>query len=118
MSVPVLNIPLQDKSDNIFIKEGDTIISYDITVSSNFDMTDVVVECQLYDSSGRMKLDLSTENGRLSLDGQKIIFEEISADDNILFSGKYKGDLRFNMPNGEVWKPFNIIYNISKEYTI
>ena len=118
MSVPVLNIPIQNEDENIFIKEGDTLLSYDIVVSSNFNMTNVIVECQLYDSSGRLKLKLSTENGGLSLNGQTIIFEQISADDNILFSGTYKGDVRFILPDGVVWTPFNIMYHIEKEYTI
>jgi len=118
MTVPTYTIPPQSEDFKPFIKEGDTINSFTITASADFDLTGASVKCQVYDKDGRLVLDLSTDNGGLSLDGQVLTFTEISAIDNKLQSGTHKGDVQFTFFNGKVITPFNIEYVIQKEYTI
>ena len=116
MSVPILKIPIQTSDRKPFIKEGDTILEYSITVSSDFNMTDVDVDCELYDSDGRLKLSLSSTSGGITVNGQVITFDKII--ENNLFSGVYKGDVKFKLPTGEIWRAFNIEYKIVKQYTL
>ncbi len=118
MIVPTYTIPPQSEEYKPFIKEGDTIYEFTITASADFDLTGASVNCQIYDKDGRLVLDLSTDNGGLSLEGQSLKFTEISASDNKLQSGTHKGDVQYTLSNGEVITPFNIEYVIQKEYTI
>ena len=118
MAVPILNIPIQSELSKPFIKAGDTIqpILFEFEVADGIDITGATIKMQCYNFKTKV-LDLSSDTSGITITGART-FEIDKILNNTLPEGDSLGDVEINFADGTRETYFNIVYTISKQYTI
>ena len=118
MAVPILNIPIQSELSKPFIKAGDTIqpILFEFEVADNIDLTGATIKMQCYNFKVKV-LDLDSDANGITITGTRT-FEIDKILNNTLPEGDSLGDVEINFADGTRETYFNIVYTISKQYTI
>ena len=104
---------------NRIIKRGDTIneITFAFDLTDNIDLTGATIRMDLYLDKNKVH-SISTGNGITIIDSKSFKFDKIEYQDNNLPVGTLKGDLEITDVNGNRLTYIDVIYNITKDYTV
>ena len=117
MSIETLKIPIQSSTVQPFIKQGDTIGKVTITITElGIDLTTSTIKMQIYDGSTKV-IDVTNGSGITVLSANVLEIDEVSASNNNLPVGTFKGDFEVTQADGERKTYFNVEYTIIKQYT-
>ena len=116
--IETLRIPLQSETVKPFIKQGDTIPAYKITITElGLDLTTAIVKMQLFDGNCKV-YDIETGSG-ITVESSTIIWID-EVEDNNFPAAILKGDLEVNyVENGKQKRKtlYNVEYEILNQFT-
>lgn len=113
MSIQIYNIPSKG-----YLKQGDTIPKKTILFGGDYagDLTTATIKMQIKNGATNI-INISNGNGITVLSATTCEIDEVSANDNNLPVGCFKGDFEVTEANGVRTTYFNVVYTIIEQYT-
>ena len=114
--IPIINVPT---NSNYILKQGDTIpeILFNFADTDAIDLTGATIRMQLY-LNNQKKLDLDSIAGITIIDAKNFKIDEIPYEENNLPAGKLNGDLEITLAGGTRVTYTDVLYTITKHYTV